>query len=288
MKIYIANESKKQIGGGYSFVRNFIKGCKNNAEITDNIYNCEIFFIPSASMTSKDLVRQAFELKKKIVLRVDNVLKDSRNRGNGMNRFFEFASMADLIIYQSEWCSNYLGYALKWRNLEKSSEIILNGTDRDIFKPEGARMRKTGSPQYLYTRFNKEETKNWHYVYYEYQMIQRLNPEASLWLLGNFSREMVQYNFDFFDNENVRHLGIASCPEAMAMYLRSCDELLLPYYNDACSQTAIEARCCGTKINAMGYGISGGTPEILRVDLRVLDYRTMTNRYLEAFKKLLC
>ena len=70
MKIYQAGFNPDKIGGGHSFGRNFRKCFPN--EIVDTPEECDIYFISGASMLNK---LSEIPTNKKIVLRVDNILK---------------------------------------------------------------------------------------------------------------------------------------------------------------------------------------------------------------------
>ena len=71
---------KDSISGGFSWRMNFIKGVQGKAEIVDCIDDCDIFLISGVTMIDKSDFNRAKELGKKIVLRVDNVPRKSRNK----------------------------------------------------------------------------------------------------------------------------------------------------------------------------------------------------------------
>lgn len=288
MKIFIANESKQSLGGGFSFLSNFRKGM----DVTDlqeakTIEECDIFFIPSSSMVTHDLVEKAQALKKKIVLRVDNVPKNSNNRNTGTSRLKAFAQAADLLVYQSNWAFEYLQPFL---GISKLMNIIPNGVDTTIFNKTGAKMATQKDDDiYIYSRFNRDETKGWHVAWYEYQFIQAAEPNAKLWIIGKFSDELVKYNFDFFRGERIEYKGIIEDPVVYAEHLRSAKVLLAPYYNDACSNTIIEALQCGLQINTYGYEKTGGTEQIFSMFFNGYDFslERMVETYKESFELLI-
>ncbi len=283
MKVYIANNSKQQIGGGWTFLDNLKKGLSGKVEFVDNWRDCDIYFIASSSMVSDDKeVKEATCSGKKIVLRVDNLPRNSRNRNTGTSRLLRYSNIADLIIYQSNWAKDYISNFTK-----KDGIVIYNGVDTELFNPNGAKIAKEGSPQYLYLRFNRDETKRWDEAWYEFQGIYFRNPNAHLWIVGNFSSELTEYNFDFFGGAENRYKfwGIINNKEFLAQIYRSADILLIPYFNDACSNTLLEGIASGLKIETCLSGLTGGTKELL--NLRDISLERMTNEYLEAFKKLL-
>ena len=277
-KVYLANESSQTTGGGWSFISNIKLGLKDNVAFVDNVDDCDIYFISGATMVTRNQVVQAKSKGKKIVLRVDNIPRDSRNRNTGTSRLRDFAKLADLIIYQSKWCKEYVGGWLK-----RDGAVIINGVDTSVFNPNGNKVGKMGSPQYIYVRFNRDENKRWEEAWYHYQMISRRNPNASLWIVGKFSPEQIEYNFDFYNKEKFSYWGIVK-KEMMATLLRSADVLLYPYYNDACSNTLLEAMASGIEIDVLDSGLSGGSPEILKCKDTSLE--RMSNEYLKEFEKI--
>lgn len=277
MKISVYSDSEKTIGGGWSFLNGF----KKYIQIYDDIETADIIFIPSSSMVGKtDKLEQLKKSGKKIVLRVDNAVRDSRNRGAGMAKMKRIAQMADYVVYQCKWARDYLQPYLKSNN----HIIIYNGIDTDIFNPQGLYIdfkNNVYNKIYLYSRFNRDETKRWEKAWYDYQMIQRDNSLARLIIVGKFSDELVNYNFDFFMNENFHYLGIVDSPIEMAKAYRGCDVLLAPYYNDCYSNTIQEAMACGLEVICDD---TGGNPELLKNG--VISARDMVNEYINLFEEL--
>lgn len=289
MKIFIPNESKQGIGGGWSFIRNFTKyAVKQGHEVVVGpdpslaLPSTEICFIAGATMAKRETIEKAKAIGMKIVLRVDNAPKNSRNRNTGTSRLKDFADMADLVVYQSNWARNYLG---PWLGTKGKDAVILNGVDEEVFTPEGSKQPKDGKYQYGYIQYNRDETKRWHEAWFRFSMLFRNRPDdLHLWIIGNFSEENQQYNFDFFMGEKYRYIGVLDNPEDVAEYLRSIDVLLLPYYNDACSNTLIEARLCG--VRRIKQNQTGGNREIMEASLEDLKASTMARKYVEAFSAL--
>lgn len=281
MNIYIPTLSDKvRYGGGWSFLSNFVKAL-DWATIVFDPNQADIVFLPGATMVDKhiDIAPNA-----KVVLRVDNALKNSRNRNGGMDRMRRFADKADLIVYQSNWAYDYLMPVIS--NPDKKSAIIINGVDTSIFNPNGPKLPGVEDyPLYLYIRSSNDETKQWHQAWYDYQIEQRKHPDAMLFILGKFSPENNEYNFDFFNGENYEYHGFIDTPETMAAYFRTADTLLLPFFNDACSNTLIEARLCG--MTDIRCNQTGGNPDILEAPLEDLTIEAMSKRYKEAFEAIL-
>jgi glycosyltransferase involved in cell wall biosynthesis len=289
IKIFLANESKQTLGGGFTFLRNFrrIFEFKMTGVIfVDDWREADIYFISSATMISRDEVEAVWAMGKKIVLRIDNIPKNSRNRNTGTSRLYDFAKAANLLIFQSQWAKEYVSLWLPWAG-NWNVAVILNGTDEKIFNPDGPKAEKDGEPQYLYVRFNRDETKRWDEAWYEFQRISLKNQAAHLWIVGNFSDELKEYSFDFFGGAENRfkYLGIIDNQEEMARIYRSADNILIPYFNDACSNVLLEALACGCSPEFLRSGYTGGAPEIMGLD--DLSLERMGREYLEQFEKLL-
>lgn len=240
MKIHIPN-FEARIGGGWSFLNNFAKKFELHS-----YEESDIFLIAGPTMASHEQVEQAKKDGKKIVLRVDNAVRNSRNRGTGMTRMKAFAEQSDLVIYQSEWARKFLMPFLK-----KDGVVILNGVDTEVFKP--------GNPEedtYLYVRSSRDEGKQWIAAWYWF-----VNNPGRLSIVGKFSPENVGYNFDFYNNEKFVFLGERN---DMPDIYRQNKYFLYTYLNDACSNTLLEAIASGCEIiDVYGMLQTGGAPEIM-------------------------
>lgn len=270
MNIFLANDSKQGLGGGWSFIRNFKKAGELAGHVFTEYDSSNIYFISGATMVNRESVETAKRDGKRIVLRVDNIPRNSRNRNTGTSRLYDFAQLADVVIYQSQWARSYISPFLK-----KDGPVILNGVDTEIFNRTGTSNKYDGEPVYLYSRFNRDETKRWEEAWYRYQNVQQKYKNARLVIVGNFSEEQVAYNFDFFNNERFSYEGIIEDPKIMAQIYRGCGYFMMTYYNDACSNTLMEAMACGC-VPVM-VNLSGGTPEIL--DRGVVSIQEMFSEY---------
>jgi len=279
MKIFIPNQSEQKIGGGWSFIDYFSKLATNY--LTQNYDECDIYFIAGATMVDRESVLKAKKHKKRVVLRIDNMPKNSRNRNTASSRLFDFANLADLVIYQSEWAKEYVGYFIK-----KDGPVIYNGVDTSIFTPEGQKWPSTAKTTYLYSRYSRDESKRPDEAFYYYHQAWKQNKDSELWIMGRFG-EAVTYNFDFFMNEPIKYLGVMEQKEQIAMFLRGADVLLYPYFNDACSNTLIEAICVGIEIETCISGMTGGSYEILKQG-KDFDWSNerMVKEYINQFNKL--
>lgn len=251
--IYIAGYDPQRRGGGWSFARNFYKIFKD--DITFNFDEAKTYFIPGASMTSRAEVEQAKKQKKKIVLRVDNALLPSNNRGGGMTHLKDYATSADVVVYQSQWAKEYLkGY------VGKSGEVILNAVDQSVFNSKG-RIERPASV-YGYARSSRHDTKGWEAARYYFARLYEKDNSRKLLIIGKFSAENLEYNFNFYNGENFTFLG-EQPPEKMPELYRQIDIMIIPFFNDACSNTVIESLSCGCKLFDNPFLATGGTPEIL-------------------------
>lgn len=266
MKIALPGIDWNAQGGGWSFCRNFIKAMQGN--IVD--YNeADIFFIPSASMVSRDDVLRAQEDKKKIVLRCDNIIRNSRNRNTGMSRMKDFSDWADLVIFQSEFAEQLLNPYLK----TEQYKVIYNSVDEGIFNDKN---RVDGNNRYYYGKHSSDETKNWEMARVAYQQIQEDIPEARLNLVGRFDGNLQEYNFDFYNNEQYRYWGYITDPHVMANIYQQSDYFIYTYFNDACSNSLIEALMCGMQVyDPYHMTETGGTSEIIERFYKRDNYFTL-------------
>ena len=282
MKIYLANYEPNRIGGGWSFANNFVKSLQD--KYTSDYNQADVYFITSASMVSRDDVIKAKTDNKKIVLRVDNVIRNSRNRNTGMSRMKDFASIADLVIYQSEAVKELLEPFLKTYN----STVILNSSDADIYHNKN---RTAKENTYLYSRYNRDETKNWEVARDYFTRVTYKEPDSFLYLCGQFSPEMVEYNFDFYADEKYQFLGVITNPNQMADVYRNVDKLIYTYWQDACSNTLIEALLSGCKIDFVDNFFKKGSADEIMFHFKeygreYFSLDRMNNDYIKNMEKI--
>lgn len=281
-KIHVAGYAPDKLGGGWSFANNFVKGLGGNATYND----ADVYFIPGPTMVSKEDVHKAKQDGKKIVLRVDNIVRNSRNRNTGMSRMKRYSELADLVIYQSKYARELLGKKF----LKVDGPIILNGCDLDIFNPRGR--QEIGTARFLYSRVNRDETKNFEMARFIFQEESRIrNGDATLNLVGEYSPELKAYNFDFYSDEDVRYWGTVEDPNIMASIYRNSDYLIYTFWNDACSNTLIEALCSGCQvIDHYNMAHTGGAPDIIYAFRKwgnaYFSIQRMTDDYVGAIAKI--
>lgn len=286
LKIYIPNTSKQSIGGGFSFFRNIQKALKEQALFVNSWQECDVVLITGATMTSRDEITQAKEAGKKVVFRVDNIPKDSRNRGTAFSRMVDFAKMADFIIFQSEWAKDYAGWWFEENgvSLGGKSAVIYNGVDKDIFNSNGR--GEEDKERYLYVQYNRDENKRTPEAFYLFHQAFRKNKEAQLWVVGKFSPEFIEYGFDFFAGEDVSYMGIIEDRMALADMMRTCRFLLFPAFADASSNLLTEGLACG--MEPVGINPVGGSIEIVkRAEQGIIpSLKDMGMEYLEVINSV--
>jgi len=281
IKVFIPKIAREnRIGGGWTFTYNLIRSLGDKIEFIDDFRKCDIYFIPGSTLALKDEVKEVKRLNKKIVLRIDNIPRNSRNRNTGTSRLYSYAQMADTVVYQSEWAKDFIMPFIK-----KDGVVIMNGVDTSVFNPDGDKIKKDGSPQFLYVRYNRDETKRWELAWYWFQKEYFRNPDAHLWIVGRFSPEQEEYNFDLFGGaeERYKFFGVIEDRKELAKIYRSADVLLCPYYNEACSNVVAEAMACGLSIRYADN--SGGVEEQVRNG--VMSIKKMGEEYLKVFENVL-
>ena len=267
MSVHILNYEPDRIGGGWTASRYLYEG------LGAVEYNqADKVLLTSPSMAKHDEVARAKSDGKKIILRLDNHLLASRNRNTGMSRMKAFCELADTIIYQSEWARDYL-----YPFTKRDGAVVLNGVDTELFHNRG-RIENTNS---LYVRSSRIAEKGWEMARYWYAYNYPRMGLAALNIVGRFSRENMEYNFDFYNNEPYRFLG-EQPRENMASLMRQSQYFLYSYFMDACSNTLLEARASGCEIiDVYGMLQTGGAPEIMALkDLSV-------NRMVQEYAKII-
>lgn len=305
MKIHLANESKQSMGGGWTFMNNLRESMKLiNAPIEFSGYDeCDIYFVCGPTMVSRDMVTAAKESGKKVILRIDNIPRNSRNRNTGTTRLYDFAQIANWVIFQSKWAKSKLMplVSAKRDNLntvwnrkfygagvegfdEKRSSIIINGVNTNIFKKDGEVIPKLTDKRYLIMRYNRDNNKRIEESFDRYTKEWIKNKNIELFIIGMYGPELISGFFDFYLGERYQYLAIVSNRQQLAMYMRSCDVMLWDSYSDGCPNQVLEARACGLEIEGSGINMSG-TPEVLDTNLDITLER-MGKEYLELFKKV--
>lgn len=265
MRTHLLNYQPDRIGGGWTASKYLADGLGHVP-----YDEASVILITGASMCSHDEVEQAKRDGKKIVFRIDNALRPSRNRGTGMTRMKAFAEVADLVIYQSQWAKDFLMPFTK-----KDGVVILNGVDTALFSPSNV---EPPDDSYLYVRSSRDEGKGWINAWYWF-----VNNPGTLEIVGKFSGENLDWNFDFYNGERFRFMGEQSY---MPDVYRRNKYFLYTYLNDACSNTLLEAIASGCEIiDVNGMLSTGGAPEIMACE--DISVERMIDQYKEAISECL-
>jgi hypothetical protein len=119
----------------------------------------------------------------------------------------------------------------------------------------------------LFVQYNRDENKRFPEALYHFHQAWRKNKNLELWIVGNFTPELVEYGFDLFAGEPYRYFPPSSDPHYMAQIMRSAGTLLFPAFMDASPNTVLEARACGMKIDLVNP--VGGTIELVDPNLDI-------------------
>ena len=263
MKTHILNYEPDRIGGGWTAARYLHEGLK-----AIHYEEADIVLITGPTMASHGEVEKAKSDGKKIVLRVDNAVRNSRNRGTGMTRLKAFCDVADLVIYQSEWAKRFL-----YPFTKKDGAVILNGVDTKLYNYKNRTI--TNPHSYLYARSSRDEGKQWINAWYWYVEQNAKEPESELEIVGKFSSENLEYNFDFYNEE--RYIFMGEQRSLVDSFKRN-KYFLYSFTNDACSNSLLEARASGCEIvDVCGAISTGGAPEIM--DCEDISVERMVSEY---------
>lgn len=277
MKVYAPNIKQDGIGGGFSFWRNFQKGMSKKVHFVRTWQECDIFFIMGITTVVKEEVFEAKRAGKTIILRVDNVPRKSRNRRSSPHeRLKEFADMADVVIYQSQWAKDYCF------PLCGDGTIIHNGVDLDVFRPNKELQKPN---RYLFAYHGKNETKGFWQAHLEFQYIFRADQSAEFWFIYDFGRDLQELqtaSFDFWQAEKYRHIEKCESAEEMAELLQQCGKLIYPSISDAAPNIVLEARACGLEIICPAPRDRAGTQEMMEVD--DISLERMCDEYYGVFE----
>lgn len=291
IKIYIPNTSNTSLGGGFTFIRNLRKGLTGKVEFVNTWQECDIIFVFGITTIDKGELHEAIRAGKKLVLRVDNIPRKSRNRRQSpAERLTEFGNLASLVVYQSEWCKQFAGYFIS----NKKYTLINNGVDDTIYNTSD---RKNDGKTYLYINYNDNPNKRFDEAIYRFEMEWRADNKAHLIIAGNAPSiyiENPQYNWDLNVPAKVDYEGILESPKDIADLMKRCDFILYPSFAEAYPNTLLEALACGVRPRYMN--IEGGSVEayensraydILDEEFKVKTIYEMADEYLLEFNKLI-
>lgn len=316
MRIHIPYNSNQEIGGGYTFYRNFIKGSSNLNDLTVNNSESdghEILFAFSPTTINGETIERSKKTGAKFVLRIDGVPEDSRNSGRGTRQLVEYATKADLIIYQSVFIDQTVGRILRENNISARSVVVRNGVDTEVFNLNGGKANLQGDPKILNIAYRKDNNKRYEEVLAMFREYWTYNKKAKLHLLGRYPTEWLRHNMGFFNGENHSRLGVFHDDNAKALFIRSCDVFFFPSFADPAPNVVLEAMACGLPVIFNPYGgvaeyvgkngvaIGSGKTymemidEALKIDRKLIALETaqkfslegMVNSYFDQFKSIL-
>jgi len=255
IKVYVPNISNTSIGGGFSFHRNFRKALENKVDFVNDWRDSDIVFIFGITTMDKNEIHEAVKAGKKLVLRVDNIPRKSRNkRQSPAERLKEFGELADKVVYQSKWCKEYAGY------FAGEGVIINNGVDTEIFNTNA---RSGDGKTCLYIDYNPNPNKRFDEAIYRFEMMWRKNNDLKLIIAGNAPKEYLEhpeYDWDLNVPAKVEYCGVCATPQEVADVMKHSDYLLYPSFAEAYPNTVLEAMACGLKI--IGLNEEGGAIEV--------------------------
>lgn len=296
IKLYIPNTANTSIGGGFTFLRNLRKGLEGKVEFVSKWQDADIVLVFSVTTMDKGEVHAAVNAGKKLVLRVDNIPRRSRNRRmHPAERLTEFGNKASLVIYQSKWCKKFARYFIKNEN----ERIINNGVDIEIFNRGGREhpykkelyinQGENFTKKYLYINYNDNPNKRFDEAIYRFEMAWRKDNERTLTIAGNAPSIYVdnpQYNWDLNVPAKVEYVGIIESLEETAKLMRAHDVLLYPSFCEAYPNTVLEAMACGMYISNIND--EGGTKEAFSKNFYgSKTIQEMADEYLKTFNDLL-
>ncbi len=278
MKVLIPCDTNPNgISGGLTFIRNFKRGLEELGHTISDIGG-HICLIPGATMVKRETF---YNIKKQmpVVLRIDGIPEDWRNRGSGTTRLKEYAKEADALVYQSEFSLDYVGSLLG-----RKGAVIYNGVDYSIFSPSGeeADLPK-GNPRILHIMYRQDPNKRPEEVITFYRSVQMLNKEARLILVGRYPKDWANYKFGFFAGEHYTHIESAREHE-LAKIMRACDVMWYPSFADPCPNIVLEALACGLPVTRTNK--IGGTRELIKRGAPD-SVKAMAEQYVSLFDLIL-
>ena len=290
MKVYFPKFDLDKIGGCWTFVRNLMQGLSFTSqpldiEMVDNWQTADIYFIPGVTMVERNEVEEAKTAGKKIVLRMDNIPRKSRNkRCRVYDNLRRYAEIADVVVYQSEWARDYC------YPLTGEGTVIYNGVNTKIFYPADNKP-KTINQRVLFAYHGKSELKNFWQAHLHFQYFARTYPNAEFWFIYDFGRDqpiLEAANFDFWQGEKYVHYNQVKTPQEMAFIMRNCTHFFYPSIADAAPNILLEAVACGLEACHLAPKELAGSQEIYE-DFKqngVRSIETMALEYFNLFKLL--
>jgi len=290
MKIYIPNVDLNKIGGGWTFTRNFIDLASEY--MVDNIHDADIMFVTGATLVKRLEIDFAKKYNKKVVLRVDGIPEDWRNRGTGWSRLRDFGQLADLVVFQSHFTQKTTG-----RLIGRASDgvVIYNGVDTRTFHENSAMDIRSLHRDVLYINYRKgENNKRVEEVIERFRIHKLDHVKDTITFVGNYPKKQFLWdgkNWDFglLDQEKGTdwlYVGIISDRVELATIMRGHKYIAFPSFADPCPNTLIEAMSCGCE--PLWLNDYGGQHDIVTM-WKNIDWsrERMVSEYLDAFSSIL-
>lgn len=293
MKVYLPNDSRMGIGGGWRFRDNLIKGSRfmNDMEIVDSLDEADISLIAGATMILPETFTKLKE--KKVVLRLDGVPEGWRNDGmRTWGRLKHYFLESDGVICQSEFVYNStFRWLCQLTGAEKRVETIMNGVDTDIFKLVNDLLDFGNRKVVLNINSRKDENKRIEEVIARYRWEKLKDERLFLLLVGQYPTYLKENNFGLYDyqkGQDWEYLGIKEDEAELAQIMRSCHEFWFPSFADPCPNVVIEALHCGCSVKY--WNDFGGVKDIMDL-FGTGDYdfslKEMAKRYYLFFNEVL-
>ena len=276
------------IGGAWTAKRNV----ENVLDIVQTPDEADISLIMGATMITRDTFKEC-KAKTKVVLRLDGIPEDWRNRGAGWSRLRDFYKEADGVIVQSEFIANTVFKWLHKQTRECSNWcVIYNGLDKFIFNPEGPKLAPTernGLKRILCVGSRKDANKRLEEVIERYRYYKLDNPNTILSFVGVFPTEIKEQQFGLYDMEQGKdwqYMGIIKDPIGIATIMRSHDEFWFPSFADPSPNVLLEALHCGLEPKLICQ--YGGAMELIGLYEQGYDFslERMGKEYNEFLDKL--
>ena len=200
MKVFLPNDSRMGIGGGWRFRENLIKGAESvkDMEIVDSLEEADISLIAGATMILPETFTKLKE-HGKVVLRLDGVPEAWRNGGmRAWGRTKHYFIESDGVICQSDFVKQS---TFRWlydiTGMDKEMAVIMNGVDTDIFKPDGDKMDFGNRHVVLNINSRKDENKRIEEVIARYRWEKLTNKRLFLLLVGQYPTYLKENSFGF-------------------------------------------------------------------------------------------
>ncbi len=246
--LYIPFHKYQYVGGPASFMRNlkaYLDGV--NFNYTESFWGAKAMFFPMGYRPSKLWALKALGLK--VIQRLDGVYYPSQHgdRYKRANRLQEivYSKYADFIVIQSEYSKKQVFEMFGEKEL-KSYKIIVNGVNKEFFKPYS---RKTGKKlRFLVTGVFRKKAMIEPIILALDSLKNEFDFELSI--VGPVKLNALK---PFLKRGYVNYIGEVNLEEMPDIYNRH-DILLHTQINDNCPNIVLEAISCGLPVVGFDSG----------------------------------